>query len=245
MASYVYDANGKLLDVQQYGPDAAFLGESPVPIISGTQLRQYAAIIYAEGGHMGLIRQINPANPLGEMFRECVAIAITMYNYTRAKGTAFHRAGKVYGLQDLVQDVSYVHGLTSAGYQDYFGTGGDEDRRQAATRAVMKLFLRDLNDIRDIIRDVNGALYWDGNDLFRRFPNHYRAKMGFELGAPQHGRLYQNVKDIPGLQLLPSCPAQDPNVAAKRQYTFLSTTTAGGSIFFKIHPQAEAQGISW
>jgi hypothetical protein len=245
MASLVFDTNGSLIDVQQFGPDAAFVGTEAVPIISGTQLRQYAAMVYAESSFMGLLNEINPEDPFGEMFRETISIAICMYNYTRSKGTAFHRAGKVYGLQDLVSDVNYVKGINGPAYQEYFGTEGDAERRRLSTLAVLKLFTRQLDDIRDLIRDLQGAQYWDGNDLFRLFPNHYRARMGFELGSPSHGHLYEKVSSIEGVQVIPDCPAQDPNVAAKRQFTFMSTTVAGGSIFFKIHPQAVAQGISW
>ena len=245
MASLVFDPSGNLIDVQQFGPDAAFVGTEAVPIISGTQLRQYSAIVYAESSYQSLLREINPTDPEGEMLRETVSIAAAMYNYTRAKGTAFHRAGRVYGLQDLVQDANYVKGINSPGYQEYFGTEGDTDRRRMATLAVIKLFTRQLDDIRDILRNLQGAQYWDGNDLFRKFPNHYRARMGFELGSPSHGHLYENVQVVDGVQVIPDCPAQDPKVAARRQFTFMSTSTAGGSIFFKIHPQAMAQGITW
>ncbi len=245
MASYVYDSQGKLLDIQEFGPDAAFLGTQPVPIITGTQLRKYAAIVYAESSYPGLLREINPTDPNGEMLRETAAIAITMYNYAKAKGTAFNKSGKVYGLQELVQDSSYVKGINSVGYQEYFGTAGDDNRRKMATKAVMKLFLRDLADLNDLIKKLQGALYWDGNDLFRRYKSHYRAKMGFELSNPAHGKLYEKVTVVQGVQVLSSCPAVDTAVLAKRQYTFMSTTTGGGSIFFKIHPQAAAQGISW
>ncbi|MBL7775782.1 MAG: hypothetical protein JNK89_07240, partial [Saprospiraceae bacterium] len=139
----------------------------------------------------------------------------------------------------------YVKGISSPKFNEYFLPGGDDTKRTFANLAVLKLFTRQVHDIRDIIFNIQQAAYWDGNDLFRRYRDHYRAKQGFELSDPAHGRLYQRVTIVKGAQVIDSCPAQDPLVAARRRFTFLSTMTAGGSIFFRIHPEAAAQGISW
>lgn len=245
MATLTYSSNGVLLDRREDGPDVALFGNIQVPIITASQLQRYAAIIYAEASFPGLLREINPANPNGESWRETVGIAICMYNYVRFKSAAFAKANKVYGLNDLVNDVNFVKGINSPKFNEYFAGGGDNTKRTYANLAVLKLFSRQLDDIRPIISSIQQAAYWDGNDLFRRYRDHYRAKQGFELSDPAHGRLYQNVRVIAGAQVIASCPAQDPRVAAKRQYTFLSTMTAGGSIFFRIHPQAAAQGVTW
>ncbi len=245
MATLTYHTNGTLLDRRENGPDMAIFGNIQVPIITATQLQRYAAIIYAEASYPGLLREINPTNPAGELWRETVAIAIAMYNYVRNKSMAFYRAGQVYGINDLVNDANYVKGVSSPKFNEYFLPGGDETKRVYATLAVLKLFTQQVQDIREIIMSMQQAAYWDGNDLFRLYRNHYRAKQGFELGDPAHGRLYQNVTIIPGTQIISSCPAQDPKVAARRQFTFLTTMTAGGSIFYRIHPQAQAQGVNW
>lgn len=245
MATLTYNTNGILLDRRENGPDIAFFGNIQVPIITASQLQRYAAIIYAEASFPGLLREINPANPAGELWRETVGIAICMYNYVRNKSSAFARSGRVYGIQDLVNDVNFVKGINSPKFNEYFLNGGDETKRNFANLAVLKLFTRQIEDIRPIITAIQQAAYWDGNDLYRLFPNHYRARQGFELADPAHGRLYQNVTVVPGAKVITSCPAQDPNVASRRQFTFLSTMTAGGSIFFRIHPLAAAQGVSW
>jgi hypothetical protein len=245
MASLIYDASGGLLDVRQGAADVAIYGGQTVPFITGSQLQKYAAIIYAESSFFGLAQQINPTNPAREMERESMAIAITMYNYARAKGAAFKRANKIYGLNELLVDTSYTKGINSPKYTEYFSAGGDENKRRLGTMSVIKLFLRQFTGVQDLITNLQGAQYWDGNDLFRRYRDHYRAKNGFELSNPAHGRLYQNVTVIQGAQIIATCPAQDPNVAARRSFTYLSTMTAGGTIFFRLHPQAAAQGITW
>ena len=228
MASIYFNPEGALINYQPEGPDKAYIANQEVPYISGSQLRQYAATIYSEASFFGLVRQISPSDPLLDMKRETFAIAYTMYNYAMAKSAAFQRAGRVYGLRELLVDSNYTKGISSPAHQEYFGNGGDETRRRMATMAVIKLFTRQT-----------------GSDLFRLFKSHYRAKNGFELSNPAHGRIYENVSVISGAQIISTCPAQNPAVAAKREYTFLSTMTAGGTIFFKIHPQAAAQGITW
>lgn len=245
MATLTFHSTGALLDRQENAPDVAIFNGVEVPIITASQLQRYAAIIYAEASYPGLLREINPADPLGELWRETVGIAICMYNYVRNKSAAFYRAGRVYGLNDLVNDSNYVKGISSPKFNEYFFGGGDDTKRNFANLAVLKLFTRQIQDIIPVIRQIQQAAYWDGSDLFRRYRDHYRARQGFELGDPAHGRLYQRVTVVPGVQVIESCPAQDPLVAARRQYTFLSTMTAGGSIFFRIHPQATVQGISW
>ncbi len=245
MATLYYDANGALQNMQQGGPDKAFIGQQEVPFISGSQIRQYAATIYSEASFMGLVKQIAPHDPMGEMRKETFAIAYTMYNYAMAKGAAFRRAGKQYGLRELLVDSNYTKGINSPAHQEYLGTGGDETRRQMATLAVIKLFTRQTQDVQPVIQALQGAQYWDGSDLFRLFKSHFRAKNGFELSNPGHGAIYQSVTVVRGAQVINSCPAQNPKVSAKRQYTYMSTMTAGGTIFFKIHPQAAQQGITW
>lgn len=245
MASLIYNSAGMLEDVRSGASDIAIYAGQQVPFITGTQLQKYAAIIYSESSFLGLAKQINPANPTREMERECFAIAVTMYTYARAKGAAFQKANKMYGLADLLVDAGYTKGINSPKFTEYFSAGGDENKRRMATLAVIRLFMRQFWGFEDILQQLQGAQYWDGNDLFRRYRDHYRAKMGFELGNPAHGRIYQNVTVIQGAQIISSCPAQDPKVSVKRQYTFLSTLTIGGTIFFRVHPQAAAQGISW
>lgn len=245
MQTFFYTQEGALVNVQQGGPDKVIFENMEVPYISASQLRQYAAIIYSESSFWGLVQQIAPSNPLREMMRETFGICFTMYNYAMAKGAAFKRAGKYYGLNELLVDNNYTKGINSPAFNEYFGSGGDENRRRMATLAVIKLFTRQTQDVFDVVQGLNGAQYWDGNDLFRLFQRHFRAKNGFELSDPMHGAIYQNVSVIKNVQMITSCPAQDPNVAAKRQFTYLSTMTAGGTIFFKIHPQAAAQGITW
>lgn len=245
MASLIYNSAGQLEDVRPGAADVAYYAGQQVPYITGSQLQRYAAIIYSESSFLGLARQINPANPSREMERECFAIAITMYNYARAKGAAFQKAGKFYGLPDLLADSGYTKGINSPKFTEYFGAGGDESKRRMATLAVIRLFLRQFWGFEDLLPLLQGVQYWDGNDLFRRYRDHYRAKMGFELGSPAHGRIYQNVTVIQGAQIISSCPAQDPKVIVRRQFTFLSALTVGGTIFFRLHPQATAQGITW
>jgi hypothetical protein len=245
MASLIYNASGMLEDIRPGTADVAIYAGQQVPFITGSQLQRYAGIIYSESSFLGLARQINPANPSREMERECFAIAVTMYNYARAKGIAFQRANRVYGLNELLVDSGYTKGINSPKFTEYFSAGGDESKRRMATLAVIRLFMRQFWGFEDIIQSLQGAQYWDGNDLFRRFRDHYRAKKGFELSNPAHGRIYQNVTVIQGAQIISSCPAQEPAVARLRQYTFISTITLGGTIFFRLHPQATAQGITW
>jgi hypothetical protein len=245
MATVRFSPDGALTGVEEGGIDKAFIGNQEVPFITGTQLRQYAATVYSEASFMGLVQQINPSNPMREMQRETFAIAYTMYNYAMAKGAAFKRANKFYGLADLLVDTNYTKGISSPAHYEYFGAGGDDTRRRFATLAVIKLFTRQTFDVQDVIQGLQGAQYWDGNDLFRLYKSHFRAKNGFELGNPTHGAVYQNVSVIRNAQVIESCTAQNPNVAAKRRFTYLSTMTAGGTIFFKIHPEAAAQGITW
>lgn len=245
MANLVYDSSGTLIDVKPGGADVAIFGGQTVPFITGTQLQKYSAIIYAESSFLGLVQQIAPANPVRTMELETMAIAITMYNYARAKGAAFKRANQIYGLNELLIDTNYVKGINSPKYTEYFSAGGDDRKRKLSTLAVLRLFMRQFSGVQDLITNLQGAQYWDGNDLFRRYRDHFRAKNGFELINPVHGRIYQNVTVIQGAQIIASCPAQDPKVAARRQYTYLSTMTMGGTIFFRLHPQASAQGITW
>lgn len=245
MATLQFNLDGSINNIQYSGPDKAVIGQQEVPYISGSQLRQYAATIYSEASFMGLVQQTGSPDPIREMQRETFAVAYTMYNYTMAKGRAFKAIGKRYGLQQLLVDSSYTKGINSAGHQEYFGSGGDETRRKLSTLAVIKLFTGQTQDVQDVIRQLNGAQYWDGSDLFRIYKKHFRARYGFELSNPAHGRIYQNVSVIKGTQVIASTPAQNSNVASKRQFTYLSTMTAGGTIFFKIHPQAASQGVTW
>jgi hypothetical protein len=245
MASLIYNASGMLEDIRPGSADIAIYAGQQVPFITGSQLQRYAGIIYSESSFLGLARQINPANPSREMERECFAIAVTMYNYARAKGAAFQRAGRFYGLNELLVDSGYTKGINSPKFTEYFSAGGDESKRRLATLAVIRLFMRQFWGFEDVLQSLQGAQYWDGNDLFRRFRDHYRAKHGFELSNPLHGRLYQNVTVIQGAQIISSCVASEPAVKARRQFTFMSTITLGGTIFFRLHPQAAAQGITW
>lgn len=245
MATLIYNTDAGLVDIQQDGPDKAVIGNQEIPFITGSQLRQYAATVYSESSFMGLVQQIAPQNPLREMQRETFAVAFTMYNYAMAKGAAFRRAGRVYGLNELLNDSNYTKGISSPAHQEYMGTGGDETRRRMATMAVMRIFTRQTKDLADVVQNLQGSAYWDGNDLFRLFQTHFRAKNGFELSNSNHGAIYQNVTVVRNAQIISTCPAQNPAVAAKRQFTYLSTMTAGGTIFFKIHPEAAAQGITW
>jgi hypothetical protein len=246
MASIYFDSQGAYVRADEEGEDKAFYNNQEVPFITGSQLQHYAATVYSESSFMGLVRQINPSDPLGEMQRETFAVAYTMYTYAMAKNAAFRRAGRSYGLADLLVDNNYTKGLSSPAHQQYFQQGvGDEDRRKLATMAVIRLFMRMVSDLASVIQSLNGAAYWDGNDLFRLYPNHYRCKQGFELGSSSHGSIYSNVSVVKNPQIIQSCPATEPKISAKRKYTFMSTVTYGGTIFFRLHDEAKAQGISW
>lgn len=245
MATLIYNTNGILVEIQHGGHDVAIIGNMQVPYITGSQLQHYAATVYAEASFMGLVQQIAPNDPVREMQRETFAITYTMYNYAMAKGAAFRNIGRVYGLTELLTDSNYTKGINSPAHNEYFTSGGDEMRRQLATLSVAKLFTQQVFDVQDVIQELNGAMYWDGNDLFRLYQSHFRAKNGFELSNPAHGAIYQGVSVVRGAQMIDSCPAQKPDVAAKRQFTYLSTMTAGGTIFFRLHPQATSQGVTW
>ncbi len=245
MASLIYNKAGALEGIQPGVADDAIYAGQRVPYLTGSQLQRYAAIIYAESTYLGLLRQIHPVQPIVEMEREAFAMAVTMYQYARSKSAAFQRAQRFYGLQDLLNDSGYTKGINSPILQEYYGEAGDEQRRRSATLAVIRLFTRQFWGFESVVEAVQGALYWDGNDLFRRYKDHYRAKKGFELGHSDHGRLYQEVTSLEGVQVIQSCPATDPAVAVLRTYTFRSCATFGGSIFFQLHPQALEQGISW
>ena len=171
-----------------------------------------------------------------------------MFTYAMTRGAAVKKAGQFYGLNQLLSDSNYTKGIISAGHNEYFGSGGDQVKRNYATLAVIKLFTRDTGDVADVIQGLSGAMYWDGNDLFRLFTTHFRAKNGFELGNPSHGQLYKNVPVLARqtVNQITSSAASNPNVIkAGRKYTYLSTFTAGGTIFFKLHPEATGQGIAW
>ena len=245
MASLIFNAAGALEKIHPSDVDDAIYAGQEVPYITGSQLQRYAAIIYAESTYLGLLRQLQPIHPVLEMEREAFAMAVTMYQYARSKSAAFQRAQRFYSLQDLLNDAGYTKGINSPLLQEYYGVAGDEQRRRSATLAVIRLFTRQFSGFESVITALQGAMYWDGNDLFRRYKEHYRAKKGFELGSTDHGKLYAEVKSLVGLQVLQSCPATDPTVAALRTYTFRSCATFGGSIFFQLHPQALEQGISW
>lgn len=246
MASIYFDSQGALTRIDDEGDDKAFYNNQEVPFITGTQLQNYAGTVYSESSFMGLVRQINPSDPLGEMQKETFAIAYTMYTYAMIKNAAFKRAGRSYGLADLLVDNNYTKGLSSPAHQQYFQQGvGDEDRRKLATMAVIRLFMRMVGDMAGVIQNLNGAAYWDGNDLFRLFPAHYRCKQGFELSNENHGAIYQNVSVVKNPKVIQTCPATEPKVSAKRKFTFSSCTTYGGTIFFKIHDEAKSQGITW
>ena len=247
MATYYYNTDGSLADIKQIGPDVAFIGNLQVQSVKASDLRKFAAIVYSESSFMGLVRQIAPDNPYLEMQRETFGITFTMFTYARAKNATLQRIGKSYTFHDMVVDKNYTHGIGSNAYHEFLADeGGDEQRRKAVILAVMRLFLgpQYQQDVQDVILGLDGATYWDGNDLFRLFRSHYRAKQGFELLEPAHGAIYQNVTVIKNTQVITSSPASNPSVLNHgRQFTFMSTMTLGGTIFFKLHPQAVAQGI--
>jgi hypothetical protein len=248
MASLNFQQDGTLEGVDEEGDDKAFYNGQPVQFITGSQLRQYAATVYAEAGSTGLLKQMGYSNIEQEMKRETFAIAYTMFMYAMTRGAAVKKAGQFYGLNQLLTDSNYTKGIVSAGHNEYFSAGGDQTRRNLATLAVIKLFTRNTSDVTDVIEGLNGAMYWDGNDLFRLFTNHFRAKNGFELGDPAHGQLYRNITTLyrQTVNQITSSPASNPNVTKTgRRYTYLSTFTAGGTIFFKLHPEATKQGIAW
>ncbi|TAG86652.1 MAG: hypothetical protein EAZ20_12370 [Bacteroidetes bacterium] len=246
MASIYFDTQGSLVRTDEEGDDKAFYNNQEVPYITGSQLQNYAATIYSESSFMGLVRQINPSDPFGEMQKETFAIAYTMYTYAMTKNAAFKKLKRSYGLADLLVDNNYTKGLSSPAHQQYFQQGvGDEDRRKYATMAVIRLFMRMVGDFAGVIQSLNGAAYWDGNDLFRLYPNHYRCKQGYELSDDAHGTIYQNISVVKNAKVIQTCPATEPKVSAKRKFTFVSCVTYGGTIFFKIHDEAKAQGITW
>ncbi len=239
----LFNVDGSIASIDDDTPDKAIIGKQEVPFISGAQLRSYAATVYSESSHNGILQFVAPNDPAREMQRETFAIAYSMYSYALAKSAAFKKAKRSYGLADLLVDSNYTKGINSPQHQEYFGTGGDETRRRQATLAVIKLFTKQTTDVSDIIQTLQGGGYWDGSDIFRKFPDHYRCRQGFELSNAIHGDLYKNVPKVN--KTIQSCPATDAKVSAQRQFTFLSTMTAGGTIFFKLHPNALAQGVTW
>lgn len=240
MATLFFNQDGSLKEFQTTGQDKAYIETQEVPFILGSQLQAYSAIVYAEAAGQALGQKLHGNNYLQEMQKETFAMAYTMYTYAMEKRKKTNGA---YGLINLLNDKNYVHGLGTTGYQEYLrGSGGDEARRRCATLAVIKLFARHLQGPleQQVIQQLQGAAWWDGADLFTRFQAHYRAQMGFELSNSQHGYLYQNHNG----KVISTIPAQNQRViSAGRQFTFLSTITAGGSIFFKLHPQAIQQGV--
>ena len=247
MATYYYNTDGSLDDINRIGPDVAFIGNLQINNVKASDLRKFAAIVYSESAFWGLVKEIAPVDPYLEMQKETFGITFTMFTYSRAKNAALQRVGKSYTFHDMLVDKNYTHGIGSNAYHEYLADeGGDENRRKAVTLAVMRLFAgpQYQQDMQDVIYGLDGAMYWDGNDLFRLFKSHYRAKQGFELLEPSHGAIYQNVTVVKNTQIITSSPASNPSVVNQgRQYTFMSTITLGGTIFFKLHPQAVAQGI--
>lgn len=241
MATDYYFGGDGAVDNSVQGSDAAYFNNSKVPYIKASQLRDYAAIVYSEAASQGVVNKIQGGqNVEVEMMRESFAIAQTMFNYVIVKNAALSKAGKGnYGLKDLLVDKNYTKGLDSPAHQEYYGTAGDTVRRKMATLAILKLFTKNVGDVTDITNA--GTLYWDGKDVFEKYKQHYRAKGGFELAHPNMGRLYENL----GVQTISSVTATDPKVSAKRKYTYQAVLVAGGTIFYKIHPEAAAQGITW
>ena len=243
MATFYYNTDGSIANVNQGGPDVAFIGNIQLQTVKASDMRRFAAIIYSESSYWGLCKEIAPANPYLEMQRETFAIAFTMFNYTMAK----KKKGLNYSFFDLLGDKNYTHGIGSREYNDFMeGNPKDRHRGQAVVMATMRLLLgpQYQQDMQDVVQGLDGAVFWDGNDLFRRFREHYRAKQGFELSNPAHGAAYQNVTSVQGAQIITSNPASNPNVIKTgRQYTFMSTITLAGTIFFKLHPQAVQQGV--
>ncbi|MCS6821755.1 MAG: hypothetical protein NZ551_07790 [Microscillaceae bacterium] len=247
-----FDSSGKFLGQASDNIDVAVWNGNQVPYITGSQLMEYAATVYAESTPTAWLQAQNPSHGVArERTRETFAIVFAMYNYVViGKGVAMKRRNQTYGLAELLTDTSYTKGITSPAHKEYYEIGkGDEPRRREATLSVIRLFTNQVQDVQDVIKEMNGAMYWDGNDLFRRFPDHFRCRMGFQLGNPAHGAIYQNLRGInPTLattKVITDCPATDPKISAQRQFTYLSTFVAGGTIFFRIHPQAIAQGVTW
>lgn len=239
----LFNVDGSLASIDDNTADKAFIGKQEIPFISGAQLRSYAATVYSESSHNGILQFVAPNNILAEMQRETFAIAYSMFNYALAKSAAFKKAKRSYGLADLLVDSNYTKGINSPQHQEYFGTGGDETRRRQSTLAVAKLFTKQTSDVTDIIQTLQGGGYWDGSDIFRKFPDHYRCRQGFELSNNLHGDVYKNIPNV--AKSIQTCPATETRVSEKRQFTFLSTMTAGGTIFFRLHPTAIAQGVNW
>lgn len=214
-----------------------------------SNISKLEAIVYSETTEKSLLVQLYPESKnlqKGEkekfeieMEKEALAIALTCLNYRKAKNDAFKKAGKVYTLADLVVDANYTKGVGSDKNTEYYSEKADPLKKRIVKEAVA-LALSGKGG--KVAEELNGAAYWNSNNLFRLYPNHYFSKNGFELGKPAHGSLYKNVKNY---KKISTQKATDPNRSKKRSYTYLSTYTAGGSIFFKLHPEAIAQGITW
>ncbi len=124
------------------------------------QINKFAAIIYAESSFMGVVRQINPVDPIGEMEKECLAIGITMHNYMIAKEAAFKNAGRVYGLDELIVDSNYTKGVSGSTHDEYFRSEGDQFRREAALRAAETVLLkRNSEKAKQMAEKLQGAQY--------------------------------------------------------------------------------------
>jgi hypothetical protein len=232
MATYHFNLDGSLVSADPSG-NAAVVGGRSFPL-TGSQLTMYAATIYAEASFMGLVQQINPNDPEGEMQRETFAIAYSMFNYASAK----KQKDATYTFDRMLVDKNYTHAIGSPAYNEYFSAGGDSIRKKYATQAIIKMFTRNTADMLHVIQTLDGGPFWDGSDIYQRFRDHYRAKQGFKLSDPAHGRLYQNVTVVQGTQVIET--VEGNNKWIQGPYTFMSTMTAGGTIFWKFMPGSGA-----
>lgn len=242
MITYYYDSDGILIN-KKTGADKVVYNGALLNNISGSQFRKYAAIAYAEATYYDLIAQISPNEPYPAMTRETLGIASAMINYTSIR---FQLSKGTYQLDHMLSDQGYLSSIGKPLYNEYLNTdsGGDMYRRKAASLAVLKIFGHTRSD--QEINQYQGVMYWNGMNLFRvssYVP--YRAKTGFELGHPAHGKIYLNTQMEPNTRVLTTTPASAPNIKSVRQFTYLSSHTEGGTIFFRLHSQAIQQGISY
>ncbi|MEO1654243.1 MAG: hypothetical protein AAFU64_11910, partial [Bacteroidota bacterium] len=242
MITYYFNEDGVQLD-KKSGQDKVVYQGAILNNITATQFRKYAAIVYAEATYYDLISQISPNAPYEVMKEETLGIASAMINYTTIR---FQLSNGDYNLDSMLSDTGYISSIGKRLYNEYLNTesGGDMYRRKAASLAVLKIFGYTRSQA-DIDR-YQGIMYWNGMNLYRissYVP--YRAKVGFELSDPAQGQIYQNTHLASQTKVLTSTPATATSTISRNMtYTYFSSHTAGGTIFFRLHSQAIRAGIN-
>ncbi|HAI75425.1 MAG TPA: hypothetical protein DCM08_04195 [Microscillaceae bacterium] len=220
------------------GADKTYLSDGTELPLRASFFKRYAAIVYAEAAGTGLINQLHPGDANIQMIREAYGIVRAMFNYMRAKNYKASLSGGSYGTNDLLNDTNQYHAIGSPNFNEFLNapSGGDDAKRQAVVKALIKFFTRELSSVDDI--DSSGVMYWDGRDLFVKGPNHVRSQKGIELSNSGIGQLYA----AQGLSIS-SYTATNPSPFYSGPYLYRAVFAAGGTVFFVIHPDAVNAGI--